>query len=146
MKNRLLAAGLFFSAVCMEHHVVYFAVFARNPHFITSSCLPSTLTKTVFPPKTRGTSNRISLKSRSQSFNAAIVYLKEKEKSAISEIFKSVQGSQGAKYSALKLLNENKIIEQTAPQGRNRRITISLTEKGKKIAEHLTEIEKILEP
>ncbi len=73
-----------------------------------------------------------------------IVYLKEKEKASISEIFKSVQGSQSAKYSALKLLNENKIIEQSPPQRRTRRIEISLTEKGKKVAEHLIAIEQIL--
>ena len=73
-----------------------------------------------------------------------IVYLKEKEKASISEIFKSVHGSQSAKYSALRLLNENKIIEQSPPQGRARRLDISLTEKGKKVADCLIKIEQLL--
>jgi len=73
-----------------------------------------------------------------------IVYLKQKEKASISEIFKSVHGSQSAKYSALKLLTENKIIEQSPPQGRARRLDISLTEKGKKVADCLTKIEQLL--
>jgi DNA-binding MarR family transcriptional regulator len=73
-----------------------------------------------------------------------IVYLKEKEKASISEIFKSVRGSQSAKYSALKLLSENKIIKQSPPQGRARRLDISLTEKGKKVADCLIKIVQLL--
>ncbi len=73
-----------------------------------------------------------------------ILYLSKKEKASITEIFGNVHGSQGAKYSALKILNENKIIEQSLPQSRTRRIDISLTEKGKKVADCLIKIEQLL--
>jgi DNA-binding MarR family transcriptional regulator len=73
-----------------------------------------------------------------------IVYLKEKEKASISDIFKNVQGSQTAKYSALKLLNENKLTEQSPPEKRTRRLDVSLTEKGKQVADYLIKIEKLL--
>jgi len=73
-----------------------------------------------------------------------IVYLKEKEKASISEIFDNVQGSQGAKYSALKLLSENGLTDQSEPERRTRRLDVSLTEKGKQVADYLIKIEKLL--
>ncbi len=73
-----------------------------------------------------------------------IVYLKEKQKASISEIFSNVQGSQGAKYSALKLLSENGLTEQSPPERRTRRLDVSLTEKGRQVADYLVKIEQLL--
>ncbi len=75
-----------------------------------------------------------------------IVFLKEKGKASTMEIMdqKNIQGNQTTKYSALRLLKENELITQSLPQGQFRRVDYGLTEKGKKVAECLSDLSRLL--
>ena len=75
-----------------------------------------------------------------------LAFLKEKGTASIMEIMdnRNIQGSPSTKYAALALLSKNNLITQTLPQGQSRRIDNSLTEKGKKVADCLSELEKLL--
>jgi DNA-binding MarR family transcriptional regulator len=73
-----------------------------------------------------------------------MIYLYREKKASRTDLRNGIKGSQAAIYKALPLLKENGLIEEGKPSGFSRRIDIWLTEKGKKVAEKLIELEKIL--
>lgn len=75
-----------------------------------------------------------------------LVFLKLKGEASTMEIMnqKNIQGNQTTKYTALRLLKENELITQSLPQGQFRRVDYGLTEKGKKVADCLNELERLL--
>ena len=74
-----------------------------------------------------------------------IIYLYNHPGSTTTRILKSSTAGQKAFYSAKKFLEENGLLEVKIEQSLLYSPLYSLSERGKKIAEHLTEIEKILE-
>jgi predicted transcriptional regulator len=75
------------------------------------------------------------------AINRLILFLYKHPNSKTTKILKSSAAGQKAFYSAKQFLDENKLIEIDMSTGAP---IYSLSEKGKKIAEHLAEIEKIL--
>ena len=73
-----------------------------------------------------------------------ILYLYKHPCSNTTRILKSSSAGQKAFYSAKKFLEENGLLEIETSQKLPYNPLYSLTDKGKKIAEHLSEIEKIL--
>jgi hypothetical protein len=73
------------------------------------------------------------------------IYLYIHPDSNTTRILKSSTAGQKAFYSAKKFLEENGLLEIKIEQNLLYSPLYSLSEKGKKIAEHLIEIEKILE-
>ena len=74
-----------------------------------------------------------------------MLYLYRHPNSNTTKILKSSTAGQKAFYSAKKFLDENGLLETKIQPNLLYNPLYSLTEKGKKIAEHLVEIEKILE-
>lgn len=73
-----------------------------------------------------------------------ILYLKVKGKASRSDLKNSIQASQLAIYNALDILSREQIIEELPLTKGLNRIDVALTEKGKKIAEVLEVLEKLL--
>ena len=74
----------------------------------------------------------------------ALVYLLKNNRSTISEILNKGDFSQTSLYNALRKLRDAGLIQEELEQEFPRRRLISLTEKGKKVAEKLEEIEEEL--
>lgn len=72
-----------------------------------------------------------------------ILFLYKQPNSKTTKILKSSTAGQRAFYSAKQFLDENRLLKVDMSTGDP---LYSLSEKGKKVAEHLAEIEKILEP
>ncbi|MCW4018065.1 MAG: hypothetical protein NWF00_05235 [Candidatus Bathyarchaeota archaeon] len=74
-----------------------------------------------------------------------LLYIKRHPKSGITEIIKGTPAGQRAIYSAKEYAQENKLIDitmkTTIPYGPQ----YSLSDKGKKVASYLEEIQKLLE-
>lgn len=73
-----------------------------------------------------------------------LVYLLEKGRASRTDLKRDVEASQQAIYNALPLLLKNGLVEEIQSTSFPYKIEIELTEKGRKVAEHLIEIEKIL--
>lgn len=73
-----------------------------------------------------------------------LVYLLENDSSTISDILNKGDFSQTSLYNALRKLKDADLIQEELEKEFPRRRLISLTEKGKKVAEKLEEIEKLL--
>ena len=74
-----------------------------------------------------------------------MIYLYKHPNSNTTRILKSSSAGQKAFYSAKKFLEENSLLEVNIQPSLPYKPLYSLSDKGKKIAEHLIEIEKILE-
>jgi DNA-binding MarR family transcriptional regulator len=72
------------------------------------------------------------------------VYLHHTEKAAIPDLRHNIKASQSATYNALTLSKKNGLIEEERAPGFSRRIDVSLTEKGTKVAEVLIQLKKAL--
>jgi predicted transcriptional regulator len=73
-----------------------------------------------------------------------MIYLYKNPNSNTTRILKSSSAGQKAFYSAKKFLEENGLLEIKVQQNLPYNPLYSLNEKGKKIAEHLVHIEKLL--
>jgi len=73
------------------------------------------------------------------------IYLYKNPGSNTTRILKSLSAGQKAFYSAKKFLEENGLLETNTQQNLPLSPLYSLSEKGKRIAKHLIEIEKILD-
>ena len=76
-----------------------------------------------------------------------LIFLLEKENSRLTDVLiflRSKRIGQSAMYNALKLLKENKLIEDIITDYPRSRI-LKITEKGRRVAEKLLEIKQILE-
>jgi len=73
-----------------------------------------------------------------------LVYLYKEGDFAVSEIIRKVGSSQQAIYNALRKLRDAGLIQEELEETFPRRRLISLTEKGRKVAEKLEEIEEEL--
>ena len=74
-----------------------------------------------------------------------ILFLKKHPKSNISTIINNVTAGQRAVYSAKKYLQDNNLLEIETRTTLPYNDIFSLNEHGQKIAEHLEEIQKLLE-
>lgn len=74
-----------------------------------------------------------------------ILFLKKHPKANISTIISNVTAGQRAVYSAKKYLQDNSLLEIETKTTLPYNDIFSLNEDGQKIAEHLEEIQKILE-
>jgi len=72
------------------------------------------------------------------------LFLKVKGKASRLDLKTAIQGSQVAIYNALEILLREQIIEELPPTKGLNRIDVTLTEKGKKFAEGLEALEKLL--
>lgn len=79
-----------------------------------------------------------------QTSACRILVLLTKEAYPVSEIIRQVGSSQQAIYNALRKLKDAGLIQEELETDFPRRRLISLTEKGRKVAEKLEEIEKML--
>ncbi len=75
--------------------------------------------------------------------NRLILYLYKHPNSKTTKILKSSASGQRAFYSAKQFLDENGLLDIDMSSGAPK---YSLSDRGKKVAEHLAEIEKILGP
>jgi len=73
-----------------------------------------------------------------------LVLLLGKQKASRTDLRNSVDGSQAAIYNAIELLSQNGLIVESMPKGSARRIDITLTPKGRHIAEILEKVEELL--
>jgi len=73
-----------------------------------------------------------------------LVYLLKKEKASRTDLKNNINASQQAIYNSLPILLKEGLIEEAAEEVFPRRRLIFLTEKGRAVAEHLVEIERIL--
>lgn len=73
-----------------------------------------------------------------------LVYLLKSKSSTVSDILNKGNFSQTSLYNALRKLKDAGLIQEELEQEFPRRRLISLTEKGRKVAEKLEEIEGIL--
>jgi predicted transcriptional regulator len=73
-----------------------------------------------------------------------MIYLYKHPSANTTRILKSSAAGQKAFYSAKKFLEENGLLETTIQKDLPYNPLYSLNDKGKKIAEHLVEIERIL--
>ena len=74
-----------------------------------------------------------------------ILFLKKHPKSNISAIISNVTAGQRAVYSAKKFLEANNLLDIEVNKTLPYNAIFSLNAKGQKVAEHLEEIQKILE-
>jgi predicted transcriptional regulator len=74
-----------------------------------------------------------------------LLYVKSHPKAGITEIIKGTPAGQRAIYSAKDYAEKNKLIETTLKTTSPYGPQYSLTEKGKKVAVYLEEIQKLLE-
>jgi|WetSurMetagenome_2_1015567.scaffolds.fasta_scaffold397661_2 hypothetical protein len=81
----------------------------------------------------------------SKAVTRVILFLKKHPKSNISTIINNVTAGQRAVYSAKKFLEENKLLDIEINKTLPYNAIFSLNEKGQKIADHLEEIQKLLE-
>jgi len=73
-----------------------------------------------------------------------VLLFRKKEPLTISALRRMINSSQDALYNALKLLYDNGLIAEEREEDFPRRRLISLTDRGRKVAELLVEIERIL--
>jgi len=73
-----------------------------------------------------------------------LVHLSKKGEATRTDLKRSIDASQQAIYNALPLLKENNLIKETTDERFPFAVKISLTEKGKKVAEYLIKIEEML--
>jgi len=74
-----------------------------------------------------------------------LLYLKKHPKAGITEIIKGTPAGQRAIYSAKNYAQQNKLIDITMKTESPYGPIYSLNEKGKKVAEHLESLQKILD-
>jgi DNA-binding MarR family transcriptional regulator len=73
-----------------------------------------------------------------------VLFLKNKGKASRIDLKMGIQASQSAIYSALEILSREQLIEELPPTKGLNRIDVALTEKGKKFAEGIEALEKLL--
>ncbi|MEM2079418.1 MAG: helix-turn-helix transcriptional regulator [Nitrososphaerota archaeon] len=73
-----------------------------------------------------------------------LVYLSKNDKCTVSDILNKGDFSQTSLYNALRKLKDAGLIQEELEKEFPRRRLISLTDKGRKVAEKLEEIEQIL--
>jgi len=73
-----------------------------------------------------------------------LVYLLEKGRASRTELKRDITASQQAIYRAIPLLQRNGLIKEIQSDGFPYKIEIELTQKGRLVAEHLVEIERLL--
>ena len=71
-------------------------------------------------------------------------YLLEKHKASRTDLKNNIEASQQAIYNALPLLKNNGLVKETKGKDFPYKVEIELTEKGRKIAEHISEISKLV--
>jgi len=74
-----------------------------------------------------------------------LVYLLRKEKASRTDLKNDIDASQQAIYNALPILKEHKLIKEISESVFPRRKIIALTDRGRKVALCLAEIERILD-
>jgi len=74
-----------------------------------------------------------------------LVYLLRKGKASRTDLKNNIDASQQAIYNSLPILKKHELIEETTEASFPRRKLITLTDKGRRVAEYLVGIEKILE-
>lgn len=90
-------------------------------------------------------SNSLKVLEQTCAPRVLVLLLEEKKPLTISNLRRKITSSQDALYNALKLLHEYGLIKEEREENFPRRRLISLTDQGRKIAELLVEIEKVLE-
>jgi DNA-binding MarR family transcriptional regulator len=73
-----------------------------------------------------------------------ILHLYKEEKASRTDLRKNIDASIAAIYNALPKLRNLGLIEETKEEAFPFTVVVTLTKKGKKVASHLSEIEKIL--
>jgi len=73
-----------------------------------------------------------------------LAYLKKKHEASRTDLRRNIDASTSALYNALKKLKNLNLIKEETQKTFPFTVKVSLTQKGEKIAQHVTEIEKLL--
>lgn len=74
-----------------------------------------------------------------------LAYLFKKDKATRTDLRENIKAAMETIYSALKILDRLDLIEERSETRFPFKVTIHLTDKGRRVAEYLSQIEKILE-
>ena len=110
--------------------------------------MPNCIDQTM-PAKKTATKTSLTSLAHFDKLTASIrvtLYLYKNPKSGMSAIIKNADVDQGSAYAVKDWLEENDLLVIGKKESLPYSPVLSLNEKGKKLAEHLAEIEKILGP